>query len=99
MRPLFRPKLASLRAVLQGPMLRDEAIVVTEANGRTIRHANAAFAKLVKLDLPSLRGKDIPDLLQCGETDRTVLRGIGAAIRARISATALVKNRNHAGEK
>ena len=43
---LFRPKLESLSAVMQGPFLRDEAVVVTESNGSTIRHANSAFAKL-----------------------------------------------------
>jgi len=98
-RPKVQPRLPALTAVLQGPFLRDEAVVVTESNGRTIRHANAAFAALVGQPMQSLSGKDIPDLLQSCSTDRSVLRGMGAAIRARIPATAVVLNRNLAGDE
>jgi len=98
-RPALRPRLESLSAVLQGPFLRDMAVVVTEANGRTIRHANAGFAKLAGRSVESVVGRDIPDLLQSVNTDRTVLKGIGEAIRRRIPATAMVMNQNKGGEQ
>jgi len=99
-RPSLRPKLEPLTSVLQGPFLREEAVVVTESNGRTIRHANKGFAALAgRDDAESLAGMDIPDLLQSFSTDRNVLRGIGAAIRARLPATAVVQNRNQAGDE
>jgi ribosome-associated toxin RatA of RatAB toxin-antitoxin module len=98
-RPLARPKLAAVTAVLQGPFLRDEAVVVTESNGRTIRHANNAFAKLAGRPVESLPGKDIPDLLQNFKTDPNILKGLGSAIRNRFSATAIVRNQNMAGEE
>lgn len=98
-RPVVRPKLAALTAVLQGPFMRDEAVVVTESNGRTIRHANAAFAALAKRPVESIIGKDIPDLLQNFGTDKDVLRGLGAAIRDRLPATAVVLNQNMEGEQ
>eukprot|EP00929_Paragymnodinium_shiwhaense_P057789 TRINITY_DN28942_c0_g1_i1.p1 TRINITY_DN28942_c0_g1~~TRINITY_DN28942_c0_g1_i1.p1 ORF type:complete len:552 (+),score=120.28 TRINITY_DN28942_c0_g1_i1:48-1703(+) len=96
-RPAFRPKMEKLTAVLQGPFLRDEAIVITESNGRTIRHANEGFKKLVGVD-GDLRGIDIPDLLQNFQTDRNVLRGISSAVKNRLPATATVVNQNRAGE-
>lgn len=99
-RPETRPKLESLRAVLQGPMLRSkEAVVVTETNGRTIRHANQSFATMTGRPLETLPGTDIPDLLQTFNTDSTVLRSIGAAIKARLPATAILLNRNNAGQE
>jgi len=98
-RPAVRTKLASLTAVLQGPFLRDEAVVITESNGRTIRHANAGFATLARRPIESIIGKDIPDLLQNFGTDRNILRGLGAAIRDRLPATAVVLNQNLEGEQ
>jgi len=98
-RPFSRPRLASVTSVLQGPMLRDEAVVVTETNGRTIRHANAAFAQLAGRSLEDLPGKDIPDLLQDVATDRSVLRALGSAIRSRLPATVVLSNRNKAGDR
>jgi len=98
-RPALRPKLASLTSVLQGPFLRDQAVVVTESNGRTIRHANAAFAALAGRSLDFIPGKDIPDLLQDTGTDRDVLRGMSAAVKARLPATAVVRNKNKAGKE
>lgn len=98
-RPAVRPKLAALTAVLQGPFMRDEAVVVTESNGRTIRHANAAFAALAKRPIESIIGQDIPDLLQNVGTDRNVLRGLGTAIRNRLPATAVVLNQNMEGQQ
>lgn len=98
-RPKLMPRLEQVSAVLQGPFLRDDAVVITEANGRTIRHANAGFAKLAGRPLLSVVGKDIPDLLQNVNTDKTVLKGLGEAIRRRIPATAMVLNQNMAGEQ
>merc|ERR1712227_531697 len=96
-RPAVRPKLPQLTAVLQGPFLRDEAVVVTESNGRTIRHANKAFASLARHPMERLKGMDIPDLLQSVGTDRTVLRGLGSAIKRRLPATAIILNQNSYG--
>lgn len=98
-RPEIRPRLHALTEVLQGPFLRDEPIVVTEGNGRTIRHANAAFADLVGLPAKRLLGRDIPDLLQTLTTDRSVLTGLSSAIRQRLPATAVILNQNNAGEQ
>lgn len=98
-RPEIRPRLHALTEILQGPFQRHEPIVVTEGNGRTIRHANAAFADLVGLPLQKLPGRDIPDLLQSFATDRSVLKGLSAAIRHRISATAVILNQNNAGDE
>jgi len=94
-----KPKLVALTAVMQGPFLRNEAVVVTESNGRTIRHANEAFAELAGRSVESLPGKDIPDLLQTFDTNRDVLRALGAAIRARIPAKAIVRNQNKIGKQ
>merc|ERR1711881_139796 len=93
------PRKERLSAILQGSFLGDEAVVVTEGNGRTVRHANKAFAALTKYPLESLPGTELPDLVQGIGTDRGVLAGLRAAVRRRLPATAILLNYNRAGEQ
>lgn len=83
----------TLEDVLSGPFQEEQiAIVVAEADGRTIRHANPAFERLTGYALSEVQGQTFQALLQGRDTNREVLTALGSAVTQHLSASARVVN-------
>jgi len=83
----------SVSDIMQGPFEgAGEAVVVTEADGYTLRHVNEHFENLTGYNKSEVIGRTIQELLQGEGTDKPVTAALGSAVRNYLPASARVVN-------
>jgi len=83
----------SVTDIMSGPFeVPGQAVIVTEADGHTLRHVNAEFELLTGYRKSEVVGRTIQQLLQGEDTDKPVTSALGRAVRNYLPASARVVN-------